>query len=354
MKTHSARRLWSVAAFLCCSVTAPALAQAATVSARVVETRLRQGALPHHIYAYGVVAADPAVEQAIMAPVAASVRAIEIRLGQSVARGAPLIALAPSPNARASYAQAQSALSAAVAGEARIKALVHQFLATRQDLANAQKAVADARANLSALNAVGAGAPRILRAPFAATVTALSTRVGSLVQEGTPLLTIAPPSALVLRVGVTPADAAQLQLGAAASLTPVSGGVAATLHGRVVMRGAVVDPTTGLVPIEISLPANQLFPGETVRAAITARSVSGIIVPHAALLLDTRGRPYVVQAPHGRAKLIPVVVLNSDNGEDVIAGPLDLSAPLVLAGNYQLKPGMRVRLADPPAGAGVH
>ena len=353
MKTRSFKRVWWTSAVVCCSVVMAAVAQAATVSARVVETRLRQGALPHQIYAYGVVAADPAVEQAIMAPVAASVRAIEVRLGQRVARGAPLIELAPSPNARASYAQAKSALRAAVAGETRTKALVHQFLATRQDLANARKAVADARANLKALNAVGAGAPRLLRAPFAATVTALSTRVGSLVQEGTPLLTIAPPSALVLRVGVTPADAAELSLGAPATLKPVSGGAAAALKGRVVMLGAVVDPRTGLVPIEISLPPNRLFPGETVRAAITARTVSGIIVPHAALLLDTKGRPYVVQAPNGRAKLIPVVVLNSDAGKDVISGPLDLSAPLVLAGNYQLKAGMRVRLADPRASRGA-
>ncbi len=353
MKTPFFLLVRSVSVLIAFSLAAVGVAQAAGVSARVVETRLRKGALPHQIYAYGVVTADPTVEQAIMAPVAANVRAIEVRLGQSVVRGAPLIELAPSPGTRANYAQAQSALRAALAGEIRIKALVGQYLATRQDLANAQKAVADARANLDALNAVGAGASRILRAPFSATVTALSTRVGSLVQEGTPLLAIAPPSSLVLRVGVTPADAAQLKLGAPATLNPVSGGGAAPLRGRVVMRGAVVDPTTGLVPIEISLPPNQLFPGETVRAAIIARTVTGIIVPHAALLLDTKGRPYVVQAPFGRAKLIPVVVLNSDNGRDVIAGPLDLSAPLVLAGNYQLKPGMRVRLANPAARAGA-
>lgn len=353
MKSRSFTLVRRVSALLVCSLVVAGMAQAAVVSARVVETRLRQGALPHEIYAYGVVAADPAVEQAIMAPVAANVRAIEVRLGQSVVRGAPLIELVPSPSASANYAQAKSALRAALAGEARIKALLRQYLATRQDLANAQKAVADARASLTALTAVGAGAPRLLRAPFAATVTALATRVGSLVQEGTPLLTIAPPSSLVVRVGVTPADAAQLKLGAPARLSPVSGGAATSLYGRLVMLGAVVDPTTGLVPIEISLPANQLFPGETVRAAITARTVRGIIIPHAALLLDTKGRPYVVQAPNGRAKLIPVVVLDSNNGRDVIQGPLDLSAPLVLAGNYQLRPGMRVRLADLSAGAGA-
>ncbi|MDE2464406.1 MAG: hypothetical protein KGO02_11920, partial [Alphaproteobacteria bacterium] len=51
-------------------VVGSAAAHAEDVSALVVETQLRHGALPHRIDAYGVVAADPAVEQAVMAPVA--------------------------------------------------------------------------------------------------------------------------------------------------------------------------------------------------------------------------------------------------------------------------------------------
>jgi hypothetical protein len=36
----------------------------------------------------------------------------------------------------------------------------------------------------------------------------------------------------------------------------------------------------------------------------------------------------------------------SDGAKDVIAGPLDPAAPLVLTGNYQLTDGMRIREAN--------
>lgn len=332
------------------AMVAPASAER-PASALVVETALQRGALARQVDAYGVVTADPSVQQAIMAPVAATVGKIDVRLGQSVAKGAPLIQLVPSPTSHASYAQAQSALRVAIAGEARTKTLVQQYLATRQDLANAQKAVEDARATLDALNSVGAGGAQTLKAPFAATVTKLSTSVGALVNEGTPLLEIAPPSDLVLRVGVTPADAAHIKVGAPVKVTPVSGGNGTDLSGKVSLRGAVVDATSGLVPVEISLPANLLFPGETARAAITTTTVSGYVVPHAAVLLNTKGQPYVVQAPGGKAKLIPVHVLDSQGDRDVVAGALIPSAPIVLSGNYQLTPGMPVRLAPPSGGS---
>jgi hypothetical protein len=40
-------------------------------------------------------------------------------------------------------------------------------------------------------------------------------------------------------------------------------------------------------------------------------------------------------------------VLGTEQAEDTVDGPLDVRAPLVLAGNYQLKDGMAVRLAGP-------
>jgi hypothetical protein len=42
-----------------------------------------------------------------------------------------------------------------------------------------------------------------------------------------------------------------------------------------------------------------------------------------------------------------VTILLSAGARDVITGALDPEAALVLAGNYQLKDGMQVRIADP-------
>lgn len=112
------------------------------------------------------------------------------------------------------------------------------------------------------------------------------------------------------------------------------------------LRGAIVDPTSGLVPVQISLPPGALFPGQTAEAAITTGSVEGYIVPHAAILVDDNGDSYVVQTEKMVAKTVHVQVLGAHDDEDVIQGPLDASAPVVLAGNHQLQDGMKVRLTQ--------
>ena len=47
------------------------------------------------------------------------------------------------------------------------------------------------------------------------------------------------------------------------------------------------------------------------------------------------------------AKKVPVRVLVAGGARDVVDGPLNAASPVVLAGNYQLDDGMRVRVAAP-------
>jgi hypothetical protein len=48
----------------------------------------------------------------------------------------------------------------------------------------------------------------------------------------------------------------------------------------------------------------------------------------------------------GAAKTVPVKVMLSTGESDVIDGPLDATAPLILTGAYQLQDGMKVRYSD--------
>jgi len=116
------------------------------------------------------------------------------------------------------------------------------------------------------------------------------------------------------------------------------------------VRGAVAEADTGLVPVDIALPPGQFYPGEMAEAIITTGQMHGYVVPHSAVLVNESGAPYVVQAIDGTAKKVPVQVVGAHGDEDVITGALNARAPLVLAGNYQLDDGMKVRLSDPPAG----
>jgi len=334
----------------------PALARAGdapdtNTSVLVTLTRLQEGSLPHVVIGYGTVEPSAAGHETVMAPVAAVVAGIDVRLGQEVPAGAPLIRLAPSPATAASYSQAKSALAVARHLLAATRKLVAGHLATVQQLADAEKAESDAQSTLQALDAVGAGGPHVIRAPFRAIVTTLATTPGSIVAEGAALLDLAAPQSLVLNVGVVPAQAAAIHANDSVAVRLFGG--AAPVPAKVLVCGAVAEADTGLVPVAISLPAAGFLPGEMAQAAITTGEQRGYLVPHEAILVGDDGKPYVVQAVNGVAHKVPVQVLVANGGRDVIAGKLDARSPLVLSGNYQLDDGMKVRLADGPQAQGA-
>src|SRR5690242_7311047 len=140
-------------------------------SVLVTLTTLKEGSLPHVIVGYGTVEPSASGHKTIMAPVSAVVADIDVRLGEEVPAGAPLIRLAPSPATAASFTQAKSALAVAERLVASTRRLMAGHLATAQQLADAEKSESDARAQLQALETEGAGGPHVIRAPFQAIVT---------------------------------------------------------------------------------------------------------------------------------------------------------------------------------------
>jgi RND family efflux transporter MFP subunit len=320
-------------------------------SVLVTLTRLQEGSLPHVILAYGTVEPSAAGHKMIMAPVSAVIAEIDVRPGEEVPAGAPLIRLTPSPATAASYSQAKSALSVAGRLVTSTRKLIASHLATAQVLADAEKSESDARSQLQALDAEGAGGLHVIRAPFRAIVMALSTTSGAMVAEGAALLDLASPQRLVLNAGVVPAQAADIRADDAVAVQLI--GSSQSVATKVSLRGAVAEADTGLVPVEIALPPGRFLPGEMARASITTGEIQGYVVAHEAVLVNDSGQPYVVQAIDGVAHKVAVRVLDAHGDRDVIAGALDARASLVLTGNYQLDDGMKVRLADiPRAGAG--
>jgi RND family efflux transporter MFP subunit len=313
-------------------------------SVLVTLTALQSGSLARTVTAYGVVQAAPSAQRAMMASTSQTVSAVYVHAGDEVASGAPLLELVPSPQTGAAYTQAQSALRMARQLTTRTQQMFAQHLATAQQLADAQKAESDAHANLGALQAQGAGGADVLRAPFRAIVLSLSVSPGTLATAGTPLLELAKPAGMMLKAGVAPAEAGLIELGDKTRIEAVGEG--GRWLGTVLRRGAMIDPASGLVPVQISLPADQLLPGQTAQAIITVGQTQGYVVPHTALLVDDHGKSYVVQADRMKARKVPVQVLGTQGDEDVIRGEgLNADQPLVLSGNYQLDDGMNLRVA---------
>lgn len=319
-------------------------------SVLVQTTALKKGSLPQLVVAYGTAQTNPAAHDSLMAPIAATVADVSVRVGQTVAKGDPLVELAPTPSTRVAYAAAVSAQRVAGSDLIRTRQLLGESLATGQQLAAAEKADSDARAALAALRAQGAAGPSIVRAPSPAIVMVVTAIPGAIVAEGSPLVELARQNGLVLVAGVVPLQATAIKAADEAIVTPLSG--AGTFPAKVTLRGAAVDSANGLVPIHLSVPSGALLPGETAQASITTGRVNGFVVPHASILVHDNGDTYVVQAVHGSAKTVSVRVLASVDGMDVIDGPLDAAAPLILAGNYQLQDGMKVRLSNGAVQAG--
>jgi RND family efflux transporter MFP subunit len=319
-------------------------APSVAASVLVQTAALKQGSLPRTVVAYGIVQANPAAHNSLMAPVAATVADVYVRVGQTVAKGDPLVQLAPTPTTVAAYAAAVSSARVAADALMRTRQLRAESLATEPQVTAAEKADSDARTALAAMQAQGAAGPSTLRAPAAAVVTALTANTSAIVAEGAPLLELAQANGLIFVAGVVAAQAATIKVGNAAQVTSIGG--AGTVAAKVSMRGAAVDPGTGLVPVEFSLPAGGLLPGESAQASITTGDVHGYVVPHEAVLVHDTGDTYVVQDVKGAAKTVPVKVVLSTGESDVIDGPLDATAPLILAGAYQLQDGMKVRYSD--------
>ncbi len=320
-------------------------------SVLVTVTAIRQGNLPHTITAYGAVLSLPSARHVITAQTSETVGDVYAHEGDEVAPGAPLLQLIPGAQTAAAYTQAQSALRDAEQLVARTRDMLGQHLATAQQLANALKARSDARAALGALKAQGAAGTMTLRAPFRAIVSRLSVSPGMFASNGTPLIDLIKADDLTLRVGVTPPEAMLVNAGNAAQVTALVGRQDVT--GVVSHRSSIIDPSTGLVPVDISLPADKLIPGEAAKAVITVGQTRGYVVPHAAILVDPHGKSYVVQVDGKKARKVPVLVAGTHDDKDAIRGSgLRADQLLVLNGNYQLDDGANIRLGVQHDGSG--
>lgn len=345
----------AVLAIVVSVIAVPALAGAAATSGPSVLvklTPLTEGSLPHIITAYGSVGPASSARQTLMAPLQAAVTNVYVRQGELVPKDAPLVRLVPSPSSVASYTQAKSALSVATDLVRRTRSMVTQHLATDQQLFQAEQSEANAKATFDALQEQGAEGPHIVRAPFQALVTAVSTTPGAIVSEGSGLVELAQPNGLVLKAGIIPDEAKLIQVNDPVELTPIGGG--APVSGTVLFRGSLVEAASGLVPVQISIPSGGALFGEMFRADITVGQIHGYVVPHEAILVNDTGDTYIVQANKKdmTAKMVTVHVLTSDDDKDVVSGKVVAGAPVILAGNYPLTDGMKIRLADPSGKGG--
>lgn len=326
--------------------------QAPDQASVLVQTQTPQrGSLPDTIAAYG--SAAPAIYGGMTLSVQAEGRVSRIIAtpGEAVHAGQPLLEFHLSAAASSTYQQARTALQLARQEQERSARLLAQQLATRDQLAQADKAVSDAQAALSALEQETGGKPQqLITAPFEGVVGAIPVAQGERVQPGAPLVTLTRSGGVVITVGVEPAQRDRLKPGQAVRLLPLAEGEAA-LDGSVSRIDRVLNPRTRLIDVDIVPRGAEPLQGQAYRALITVGTLQGWLVPRDAVLADDDGEA-LYQVAGGKARRIAVKRLGGDDSTSVVEGRIDPSQPLVVVGNYQLGDGAAVRTAgggDKPA-----
>ena len=311
----------------------------------LVKTALPQrGQLSNVLVAYGTAA--PALDggMTLSLPQEGRVLGIAVTPGEQVRKGDRLISFGASAAVSSTYQQALSALTLTRTERGHIAQLLAQQLATRDQLAQAEKALADAQSALDALRREGAGqAKQDLVAPFDGIVASIPVAVGDRTQPNAPLLTLTRLDGLVVTVGIEPAERARVAAGQKVQLQPMAGG--ADLDGHVIRVDGILNAKTRMVDADIAVPIGAVLSGEAFRAAITVGALTGWLVPHEAVLTDATGA-YVFQVDAGKAVRVDVAVAGRSDDTDVLTGTLDPAHKLVVDGNYQLDDGAAVRDGD--------
>ena len=348
-----------------------ALAQGTPPPSVLVTTEMpRQGTLPRTLTAYGVVQAAPGSSETLSLLRAGQVTRVMAAVGQRVQQGQPLLVVTADPAALATYRQAVAALTLARGERARLAQMLAQQLATRDQLAVADKAVTDAQGNLDLLTRGGGGsAAQTLAAPFDGVVSALLVAPGARIAPQAPLVTVDRSSRLVAAVGIEPGQRGLVAQGQPAQVEPLDGGGAK--QGSVLSVGAMLDPVSRLVPVLVDAMPNgaganaaapstdvagvaaaALLPGGPVRVVVQVGEFRGWLLPRGAVATGAKGA-YVFQVAGGKAARVDVQVTGTVGDTTVAAGPLDPKRPVVVTGNAQLQDGAAVREDQAAPSGGV-
>jgi cobalt-zinc-cadmium efflux system membrane fusion protein len=264
------------------------------------------------IEAPGTVDFDNNQATSVVSPFTGPVTRIFVALGQPVAKGQALAAVASADVANAVAAYRKAAVGAA---NARRVAAADRDLAAHNGISareaaqaetDAASAEADRVAALQALASLGAspgsGLTGIIRAPVSGFVVEKQITPGQLLAAGSsPAFTVANLSEVWVLAQISPSDLAAVGLHDAATIDPRNG--TGPFHGTVENVSASVDPNTRAVVARIVAPN----PGDLLKkqmyvdVSIESGQVStGLLVPVSAVLRDDENLPFVyVALPNG-------------------------------------------------------
>jgi len=324
----------------------------ATVERRDVPVRIR---------ANGTVVALQSVD--IRAQITSTVREVNIREGQTVARGDLLVSLdsrAEEANLKKAEAQVEKDRADLANGERtleRQRQLFAQKFISQSALDAAQNQVETLKGqlavDLAAVEAtkVALGNTRI-HASFAGRTGAIGVRPGSLVQpNGTVLVTVTQIDPIQVAFTLPEKEFPGLQRAIAAGPVVVEAspdGGKQVFKGRVNFLDNAVDTATGTIRVkaEFANGESRLWPGMFVNVMVAPRTIGqASVVPVQAVQTGPENRFVFVVGEDRKVTTKPVAVDYLDEGIAVVTG-VEPGAKVVVEGAQNLRSGSLVSLGE--------
>ena len=306
----------------------------AEVTAAVEVAPIREGTVPLTVEAYGSVVPAPGASFDLSLPFDCQVEKVLVSEGQAVTKGALLLSVTGSPDAKLSLAQARAEAEASKETLKQVEARHALKLADDAALAQARGAAESARARLKSLEARRLDGLHDLLATADGVVVRLPFAKGAVAPAGTSLAEVVDTSRLEARFGVQPSDRGRLAAGAPASVQTVDGGGAASVTARVRTLSTAVNPVTRLVDAFVTLPPGcPLALGSYVKGSFPSASAPGLVVPYAAVLPEENGF-VLFTVKEGKAVRHAVAVTAQNGAEAAVSGEgLAPGDPVVVSGN---------------------
>ncbi|MCG7349966.1 efflux RND transporter periplasmic adaptor subunit [Sphingomonas sp. ACRSK] len=309
-------------------------------------TRPTVGGVAGAIELSATIEGDPQGVQVVSAAVSGRLVSLNRNLGQSVGRGDPL-AIIESREAASLKAEVEAARARAALAQSNLRReqrLFAERVSPEQDLVAARTAATEAgialrlaQQQLSATGSGGGSLNRIaVRSPIAGQVIARSATLGQTVAADAELFRVANLSKVTVTTSLVPSDAGRVRPGTRVEVTAAG----RRQEGRVTFVSPVLDETTRLVPVIVSLDnAGATWRiGETVNVSILvpASGDRTVAVPSAAVQM-IEDKPFVfVRTPTG-FRAVSVTLGRTNGGQVVVTSGITGSERIASTNSFTLK-----------------
>ncbi len=186
---------------------------------------------------------------------------------------------------------------------------------------------------------------RLLRAPVAGIVASLMVQTGEYVQKGQDLALINDPAQLYLKLEMPIAHHKDVKVGILAKSTSFTG-ADHSFNAKVSGVGAVLDASTGTVPVELEIEgegSKGLLPGTITNVELKLNEEEKILLPGSALYYSGE-KTFLALLSKGKVKKVLVTTRSALKGQVEVLTGIDSGVEVIVGSGEFLKDGEQVEV----------